>query len=120
MKPDMSLFPKLTDEADYLKWFCKFTAVADGTGVGDVCNFTCVPAPGDERSFQNKVKWIYSVLNEKIMTTTGCDLLLKHSPSRDGHLVLYDLDHNARTSTASYIRSRDLHTHLVTLRLDSS
>ena len=60
------------------------------------------------------------MLNEKIMTTTGRDLLLKHSRTRDGRMVLYDLDHNARTSTASYIRSRDLHTRLVTLRLDSS
>ena len=38
----MSLFPKLTDEADYLKWFRKFTAVADGTGVGDVCDFSYI------------------------------------------------------------------------------
>ena len=120
MKPDMSLFPKLSDDADYLKWFCKFNAVADGTGVGDVCDFSYVPAPGEECSFQNKVKWIYAVLNEKITTTTGRDLLLKHSRTRDGRMVLYELDRNARTSTAAYIRSRDLHTRLVTLRLDSS
>ena len=91
MKPDLSHFPKLTDEGQVASWHFKFEAAACGTNLGDVLNPNCVVPPDELVSYSNKCRWLYHILLNTVMTTEGRNILYRHRESKDGRQVLHDL-----------------------------
>ena len=72
MKPDLSYFPTLNDDAKYPSWKRKFQAVCNGTNLGEVLDFDYRPQAHERESFRNKCMWV-----------TASETRFKISSSRD-------------------------------------
>ena len=91
MKPDLSLFPKLTDEAKFPAFIQAFEAAPQGTDIGEVMDFHYHPPVNQVQSFRNKCHWVYNILFNNVQTTEGRNILYKHRASKDGRAALHDL-----------------------------
>ena len=120
MKPDLSLFPILSDEAKYASWYKNFQAMAQGTTIRNAATFTYVPPPHELQSFENQGRWLFAVLWHCVRTTSGRDILANHLGNQDGRSALWELCQHARTSTAAKLRARDILGDLVNTPLTSS
>ena len=120
MKPDLSLFPSLSDEAKFPQWHQAFDAAAWGTNLGDVMDFGYNPTTAELPSYRNKCHWVYNILYNKVTTTEGRNILYKHRHTKDGKRVLHELIMQASRSTASSLRAQSIFGKLATTMLDSS
>jgi hypothetical protein len=120
MKPDIKLFKHLTDDAKFLQWKEHFITTCTGASLAECCDFTFIPSPAEEKSFENKDKWMYTILMNIVKTPGGIDIIRKHKVDRSGRKVLFDLiQDNAKSATAD-IRATELLEEITNLRLDSS
>ena len=85
----MNLFPELNDDGKFPAFYAELTAKAAGTDIADAIDFSFVPLPGDPTiSFENKVRWLYAILFDKVHTTEGRNILYKYRLTKDGRRVL--------------------------------
>ena len=76
--------------------------------------------PGDPTiSFENKVRWLYAILFDKVHTTEGRNILYKYRLTKDGRRVLFELCQHASKSTAAVLRAGDMFAKLANSILDS-
>jgi Collagen triple helix repeat (20 copies) len=120
MKPDMNLFPELKSAGDFIPWWRAFISTAHGTNLGEVVNFAYVPPPEELRSFNNKNKWVYTILYHKVKTTSGRLALENHLNTHDGRAVLEYMWNESNTSAASYLKATDVYERLTTTTLTST
>lgn len=119
MKPDIKLFKHLTDDAKFLQWREHFITTCNGASLAECCDFTYIPNPDEAKSFENKDKWMYTILMNIVKTPGGIDIIRKHKKDRSGRKVLFDLiQDNAKSATAD-IRATELLEEITNLRLDS-
>jgi hypothetical protein len=119
MKPDIKLFKPLTDDAKFLQWKEHFITTCNGASLAKCCNFTYVPSANEAKSFENKDKWMYTILMNIVKTPAGIDIICKHKEDRSGRKVLFDLiQDNTKLATAD-IRATKLLEEITNLRLDS-
>jgi hypothetical protein len=101
MKPDIKLFKPLTDDAKFLQWKEHFVTTCTGSSLAECCNFTYIPSAEEAKSFENKHKWMYTILMNIVKTPGGIDIICKHKNDRSGRKVLFDLiQDNAKSATA--------------------
>jgi hypothetical protein len=101
MKPDIKLFKPLTDDAKFLQWKEHFVTTCTGASLAECCNFTYIPSAEEAKPFENKDKWIYTILMNIVKTPGGIDIIQKHKNDRSGRKVLFDLiQDNAKSATA--------------------
>ena len=120
MKPDLSLFPKLTDEGKFPAFYRAFEAAAYGTDLGEVLDFRYVPQPDEVPSFRNKCRWVYNILYNNLQTTEGRNILYAHRRYKDGQGVLRDLIRHSSRSTGAVLRTGEIFGQLATTMLDST
>ena len=120
MKPDLSLFPILSDDAMYSIWYKGFQATAQGTTICQAANFGFTPQWYEFESFQNQIRWMFTVLWHCVRTTEGRDIMHTHLPAQDGRTALWDLCQHYKTSTAAKLRAREIMANLVNTPLTSS
>ena len=90
MKPDLSLFPILNDEAKYSIWYKGFQAMAHGTTIHDAATFSHVPQPHEMESYGNQCRWLFVVLWHCLKITAGRDILNSYLPTQDGRSALWE------------------------------
>ena len=117
----MSSFPELNDNGKFPAFYEDLTAKAAGTDIADAIDFSYVPLEGDHpTSFENKVRWLYAILFDKVHTTEGRNILYKYRHTRDGRRVLLELCQHASRSTAAVLRAGDIFAKLANSQLDSA
>lgn len=114
MKPDMKYFNELKDDADFPEWWEHTVSTMHGTNVGELVDWDYVPESRETESYHNKDKWMYTVLQNKLKTAIGKDILYQHRISRSGSKVLYDLEHEYSTSTTADLKADELMLEITT------
>ena len=120
MKPEIKLFPTLKDDAKFPQWQRVFRVVCFATGMGEVIDPNFVPQPHEEKSFRNKLHWIYNVLSQTAHTIDGRNILYNHLSTLDGRAVYLTLCRNAIGSTAAQLHVQNVMQELVNARLTKS
>ena len=120
MKPDLSLFKELNDTAGFREWWHQLVTVCNGTGLGNTLNFAYVPPAGEVLDFQNRCKWLYTILFNKVKTPEGKEIIEKHKGTCDGRQALYDLQMDARSSMSAENTADDILDKLQTTVLDNT
>jgi len=119
MKPDIKLFKKLSDDAYFQAWYEHIIGTLGGTGMGELCDPFYIPPSDEMASFQNKSRWLYTVLMNVVHTQDGKQIIRRHRRTQDGRAVLYELFQNANDAAATEISAEEMMTDLVTLKLDN-
>ena len=120
MKPDISLFPYLRDGSRFMYWYKEHLTIAHGTNLAECTNFNYMPSASEYRSFINKCKWHFVIIDKTVHTTEGRDIIERYRPSHDGRITLYMLLRFYAQATSTHLRARDLMEKLATVRLTSS
>ena len=120
MKPDLKLFPTLTDDSKFSAWYRQLTGVMMGTNVGEVKRFDYVPPREEAESFRNKCLWMFTVFDATVKTTSGRLILDNHRTTCDGRRVLRALCDHYSHSTSAQLRVQQIMTQLVNTPLTSS
>ena len=120
MKPDLSLFPILSDDAKYSIWYKGFQATTQGTTICHAANFGYTPQWHELESFHNQIRWMFTVLWHCVRTTEGHDIMHLHLSAQDGCTALWDLCQHYKTSTTTKLLARKVMASLVNTPLTSS
>ena len=104
----------------FAAWHRQLIGVMMGTNVGEVTQFRYVPPPHEALSFQNKCRWMFTVFDATVKTTSGRIILDRNRDQCNGRRVLYELCDHYRGSTSAQLRLQQIMDQLVTTPLTSS
>ena len=120
MKPDINLFPTLSDDAKFPSYIRTLIGVMRGTGMAEVAMADYVPPPEKAESYTNRCMWMFTVFDRTLKTTKGRTILDRHRRQSDGRAVLVDLRDHYNRSTAAQLRTQAIMDKLVTTPLTRS
>jgi hypothetical protein len=84
IKRDATLFPTLKDDKYHDIWHWSFKTQATAQAVSEVLDATYIPTtPDDIALFQEKHKYVYAVLESKVLTNRGKALIRDHGHDFD-------------------------------------
>jgi len=118
IKRDPSLFPTLKEEKFNDSWHRAFNTQARAQDVHDVLNDQYRPSSQEERDlFMEKLKYLYAVLEAKVLTDRGKAIIREHEQDFDAQVVYKKLvDHHLR-STKAQIDSSTILSYITSVRL---
>jgi hypothetical protein len=106
IKKDPSLFPTLKDDKYHDVWHRSFNTQAVAQDVADVLDETYVPSTVDDMAlFAEKLKFVYAVLESKVLTDRGKAIIRDHKQDFDAHKVYKKLKDYHLKSTKAKIES---------------
>lgn len=118
IKRDPTLFPTLKDEANNDKWHTKFFNQARSQGVEDVLDGNYKPSSKEEEElFAEKQKYVYSVLDDHVLTDEGKTIVRRHQQEADAQSVYRELKEHHLFSTKALMTSSDTLSYITTARL---
>jgi hypothetical protein len=104
IRRDQSLFPTLKNEKFHDSWHRGFENQAHAQLVAEVLDPNYVPStPQEHEVFEMKQIFINAILESKIMTSKGKEIVRKYEYTRDGQKAYMDLNQHHRSSTAATI-----------------
>jgi hypothetical protein len=118
VRRDQNIFPTLKDEKFHDSWHRGFENQAHAQLVAEVLDPNYVPpTPQDQEVFEMKQIFIYTVLEGKVMTSKGKEIIRKFEDTRDGQKVYKELTHYHRSSTAASMAARDIMGYLTSVTI---
>jgi len=115
IKRDPSLFPTLKDEKFHDSWHRSFENQMHAQGLHQVIDTTYIASTPDEQAVFNLMQtFTYAVLESKVLTTKGKEIVRQHELTRDARATYSALLKHHRNSTASTIAARDIMAFLTT------
>ena len=121
VKPDMSQYPELKDNADYPNWEVKVTAILSAQDLQNVIDPTYAPTTVQaQANLQRQMAWVVAVMHHKVKTTTGKAIVRKHSrpgPPYDARAMMAALKADATASPSSILRQRNLRILITNARI---
>ena len=121
VKRDGAIYPVLRDEKDWDGWNRSMQAIARSHDVSEILDPDYKPDE-DEYSnqlFNQKLSFMYSVLNRVVLTDMGKTIVRKHEHTYDAQAVYKELIDYFKNSTAANIGVGKLIEFLTMARLDS-
>ena len=89
MRPNMDLFPELSNDAKFAVWWDKFVAVCHGTGMSNCIDSQWRAANQFQADdFAARNRWMYAILKDKVSTIEGMHILRRFRDSADGRADL--------------------------------
>ena len=117
IKRDPSLFEVLKDEKQWDTWQRSAMTMARSQGVEDVLNASCVPPAGPPQAlFQEKQKYMYSVLQRTLRTDEGKSIVRDHENDFNAQQVFIEIKACSEKSTKSSLESSELLSCVTTTR----
>ena len=123
IKRDPASYPQLKDQKHWNSWNRSVLAQARTHDVSDVFDITYVPLATDLEAvelFDQKQSFVYSVLNNCLLTDIGKELVRLHEKDYNAQLIYSKLVDHATASTAAQLTIDKLVAYLTNTRLDSS
>ena len=115
IKRDPSLFPTLKDEKFHDSWHRSFENQMHAQGLHQVIDPNYNPTTPDEQAvFGLMQTFMYAVLEAKVFTTKGKEIVRQFELTRDARGTYKALLKHHRSSTASTIAARDIMAFLTT------
>ena len=106
IKRDSNLFPILKDEKLNDSWHRSFATQARAQDVGEVLDIAYTPTNDEERDlFQEKQKFVYAILEAKVLTNRGKVFVCEHENDFDAQAVYKKLVDHHLCSTKAMIDS---------------
>ena len=120
IKRDPSLFPVLKEEKLNDTWHRSFANQARAQDVIQVLDPNYTPSNAEEQElFDEKQKYIYAVLEQKVLTDRGKGFIREHENDYDAQKVYQKLvDHHLK-STKAMIDSSSILSYITSVRLGS-
>ena len=120
IKRDPSLFPVLKEEKFNDTWHRTFATQARAQDVMQVLDPTYTPSNAEEQDlFDEKQKYVYAILEQKVLTDRGKGFVRKHENDYDAQKVYQKLvDHHLK-STKAMIDSSSILSYITSVRLGS-
>ena len=102
IKKDPSLFPTLKDDKYHDVWHRSFNTQAVAQDVADILNEAYVPTTADDIAlFAEKQKFVYAVLETKVLTDRGKAIIRDHEHDFDAQKVYKKLkDYHLKSTKA--------------------
>ena len=121
VKPDMSQYPELKDNADYPNWEVKVTAILSAQDLQNAVDPHYAPATVQaQANLQRQMAWVVAVMQHKVKTTTGKAIVRKYSrpgPPYDARAMMAALKADATASPSSILRQRNLRILITNARI---
>ena len=118
IKRDPNVFPVLKEEKFNDAWHRSFANQARAQDVMEVLDPTYVPASTEEKDlFNEKLKFVYAILEQKVLTDRGKGFIREHENDYDAQKVYKKLvDHHLK-STKAMIDSSSILSYITSVRL---
>ena len=118
IRRDVTAFPILKDERYHDEWHRSFSAQARAQDVQDVLNPLYVPTSDEDTAlFQEKQKYLYAVLESKVMTDMGRKFVREHERDGDAQKVYEKLLTHHTRSTKAVIDSSNILAYVTSAKL---
>ena len=118
IKRDPSLFPTLKDEKFNDSWHRSFMTQARAQDVDKVLDETYVPSSQEEKDlFTEQQKYVFAVLESKVLTDIGKSLVRAHEMDYDAQAVYSKLKAHHLKSTKAMIDSSTILSYITSARL---
>ena len=118
IKRDATLFPTLKDDKYHDIWHRSFKTQATAQAVSEVLDETYIPTtPDDIALFQEKQKYLYAVLESKVLTDRGKALIRDHEHDFDAQTVYQKLKAYHLQSTKAKMESSVILSYITSSRL---
>ena len=118
IKRDPTLFPTLKDEKFNDNWHRSFVNQARAQDVSEVLDPLYVPM--DEQAtelFIEKQKYVYAILESKVLTDRGKDIVRQYEDTFDAQMVYQKLAEHHLRSTKAMIESSTILSYITSARL---
>ena len=118
IKREIAIFPTLKDEKLNDKWHRSMMTQARAQGVDDVLDLAFVPRSLEDRElFAEKQKFLYAVLEQKVLTDKGKDILREFEVDGNAQKVYGKLKKHHLNSTNAAIDNLKLLTYITSAKL---
>jgi uncharacterized pyridoxamine 5'-phosphate oxidase family protein len=118
IKRDPSLFPTLKDEKYNDSWHRSFETQARAQDVYNVLDATYQPRTQEEKDlFAEQNKYLFAVLESKVLTDFGKALVRSHEKDFDAQVVYSKLHAHHLKSTKAKIESSSILSYITSVRL---
>ena len=118
IKRDPSLFPTLKDEKYHDVWHRSFATQARAQDVADVLDESYTPTSAEDIAlFTEKQKYLYAVLESKVLTDRGKAIVREHEHDFDAQTVYKQLQAHHLKSTKAQIESSTILAYITSARL---
>ena len=119
VKPDISAYRKLRDNAMFPSWFDHTKAQLRAQHLSELLDPNYVPFTTVEiDEFATKQAWFYAGLIDLIQTPTGKAIVRAHKQDFDARQVLVELHQDTSTTVTGKLRQRNLRQEISTIRLE--
>ena len=104
IKRNQTLFPTLKDEKCQDSWHRSFVNQCRAQDLEEIINPNCVPQSVEEQEiFKWKQKWVYAVLESKVLTSKGKEIVRRHDKDANAQLAHKELLVHHTSSTSAQI-----------------
>jgi hypothetical protein len=118
IKVDATLFPVLKDEKYHDVWHRSFVNQARAQDVSEVLDPSYVPVTQDDMNlFAEKQKFLYAVLETKVLTDRGKSIIRDHEEDFNAQQVYKKLKEYHLTSTKAMIESSSILAYITSSKL---
>lgn len=118
IKRDPSLFPTLKDEKFNDSWHRSFETQARAQDVYNVLDASYSPASQEEMElFTEQKKYVYAVLESKVLTDVGKSLVREHEKDFDAQSLYQKLRDHHLKSTKALMESSTILSYITSVRL---
>jgi hypothetical protein len=118
IKKDPALFPTLKDEKFNDNWHRSFVNQARAQDVSQVLDASYVPTTDEETElFSEKQKYVYAVLEAKVLTDRGKAIVREHEEDFNAQMVYQKLKEHHLRSTKAMIESSTILSYITSVRL---
>ena len=109
IKRDQNLFSTLKDEKVNNNWHRSFEVQAGAQDVNDVLNPAYVPRTQEDKDlFAEKQKFMFAVLEAKVLTSKGKSIIRDHLSSNDAQTVYKLIKEHHEKSTRALMEASEL------------
>jgi hypothetical protein len=121
IKKDPSLFPTLKDDKYHDVWHRSFNTQAVAQDVSEVLDETYIPETADDKAlFSEKKKYIYAVLESKVLTDRGKAIIREHEHDFDAQQVYKKIKSYHLKSTKAKMESSAILSYITSTKLGDS
>jgi hypothetical protein len=118
IKKDPSLFPTLKDDKYHDTWHRSFNTQAMAQDVSDILDQNYVPQSADDIAlFTEKQKFVYAVLESKVLTDRGKSIIRDHEHDFDAQKVYQKIKSYHLKSTKAKIESSVILSYITSCKL---
>ena len=120
IKKDATLFPVLKDEKFNDSWHRSFVNQARAQDLSEVLDPAYKPkSPSEEELFNEKQKFVYAILESKVLTDRGKAIVREYEDTFDAQAVYKKLTEHHLKSTKAMIESSTILSYITSVRLGS-